>query len=355
MDNIFEKTFVYNSWSGDEVIDIVNAIESKSINRVIVVGPQEHTVINPDQNLTYSKIFEDYLKLNNVEYVRIVGAPTGKKWNPNYNMTYKKNVYSWEMFFAHATVMDAVHTGVVTPPLGHTNIKKHFITLNRKAHPHRCLFIDMLHKHNLQDFGFVTWHDYQGNFYNYEFKHWQPTKLKIEEGMDVTNDDDFKLFKPPAQFQESLFSVICESTEDIIFVTEKTFMPIYHKRPFLIFGAKNTHSFLKKYNFRLFDEIIDYSFDSVDDTAVRYNMTMVELKKICDMDPYYLLDLLMPKIEHNYKNMLTIFKDQIGVDPAIFKLVEHDLYSMEYYKTLLTHGNTNHFNNLYKTMIQGII
>lgn len=352
MQYIFDNTYIHFTWeSSSDLTPMIDAIEKKEISKLIIFGPQEHTIIRYDNSPIEQTVFNGYLKSKNIDVCRISGAVPSKKWNPNYLLSYDKTAYGWSTYFGHATVLNAVTTG--RSPLGHTDIKKSFISLNRRAHPHRCEFIDILHKHNLQNHGILTWHNYETPEYHYKFKYWNPVNLKIDEPNDVINSND--LWFPPPQFQETLFSVISESASDLLFLTEKTFIPIFHKRPFLLVSAKNIHGYLKKLKFKLFDEIIDYSFDSVDDQTKRYDMIMIELAKICNYDPNDLLKLLKPKIDYNYVNLLNIFKNSVGADAEVVKLVnQYPGPPMEYYKTLLNYGKTPEFKKLYSNMIQGI-
>lgn len=348
---IVNDTFIHFSWENSgNYNNMMHCINSKKVSRVVIFGPQEHTVIHYDDDLRKSKLFDNFLKKKNIEIIRVVGSPVSKKWNPLYPMLHKKRVYSWETFFANLVVYDSLSKNEIILPSGHTTIKKHFLSLNRKPHPHRCMFIDLMHKHNIQDNGSITWHSYECTEYPYKFKFWNPKILEIPEpNLDLTN---LMLSDPHPSFQETLFSVVCESTEDLIFCTEKTYVPIYHKRPFIIFGAKNIHLYLKKMNFKLFDEVIDYSFDSVDDPHKRFELAMLQLKKICEMDPYEILTKVKPKIDYNYVNLLNIFKDaQTYLDPIVFDLTTYDVPNMDRYRNMLTYGQTTEFENLYKNLI----
>lgn len=353
MKNVINKTYINFSWGSTVNPKMLShAVIHHPIDRVILFGPEEHTVIHYDEVKSTSIKFEKFMMNHGVSLIRVVGALMNKEWNPKYPMLKKQGVYDWHVFFAQATVLNPV---LVKKPYSslpvHREIKKHFISLNRKAHPHRCLFIDLLHKHELQQHGIITWHNQDHPDPPYEFNYWEPSLLKIEENIDLSGE--FDMHTPPSQFQETLFSVVCESTPDFIFLTEKTFIPIFNKRPFLIFGAKHINAYLKELKFELFDEIIDYSFDGVDDISERFDLGMVELKKICELDPNKLLKLLKPKIDHNYKNLLNITRNsEEYVDPAIFEIVKYDVPGMEQYRTILNYGKTENFDNLYKLLIQ---
>lgn len=351
--HIFNDTFIHISWeNGGNYTKLLRVIKTKKVSQVVIFGPQEHSVLNFDEDVRKSKSFDNYVKQKNIELIRIVGTPIGKKLNPLYYMNHRPNIYSWDTFFANSTVYDSLFINSVEP-VGHGTIKKHFISLNRKPHPHRCMFIDLMHKHELQDFGMTSWHSFECTQYPYDFKHWTPRILELEE--PNLNLHNLSLSNPHPSFQETLFSVICESSPDLIFCTEKTYVPIYHRRPFLIFGSKNIHAYLKRLNFKLFDEIIDYSFDKIDDPYERFDAGMLQLKKICEIEPNELLKVLKPKIDHNFVNLLNIFKNaQTYVDNKVIEVVSYDIPSMEYYRNLLYYGQTPAFENIYEDMIKRI-
>lgn len=345
MQNLFNKTYVHYTWKDtNNIMGVFDAVENQKINKLIIFGPEEYSAIKYDECNIESLMFDGYMKSRNVDVYRVVGVDLSKRWNPSYKMTYDTNSYGWGTFFAYSVVFDAFINK--KKPAGHTQLTKSFISLNRRAHTHRCMFIDILHKYKLQEHGIITWHMFQTPVCDYEFKHWDPMCLTVDEPGDPINN--FHLYPYPPQFQKTLFSVVSESSSDMVFLTEKTFMPIFHKRPFLIFGGKNIHKYLKTLKFKLFDEIIDYSFDSVDDEYERFDMAMRELKKICKHDPNNLLKLIKPKIEYNYANLLNIVKYSIGVDEEVTKIVNNWPDGIgNNYKDLLNFGKFPEFDNLY--------
>lgn len=55
-----------------------------------------------------------------------------------------------------------------------------------------------------------------------------------------------------------------------MFFSEKTFRPIAHMQPFVIFGQRGCNRFLEQKGFKLFHESFDYAFDDIYDTKKRY-------------------------------------------------------------------------------------
>ena len=67
------------------------------------------------------------------------------------------------------------------------HIEKLFISLNNKAHHHRCEFMDLLCKRNLLEHGNVSWlNPYP--ILDYQFKYWEPVKLTFNDNYENTLD-----------------------------------------------------------------------------------------------------------------------------------------------------------------------
>ena len=123
----------------------------------------------------------------------------------------------------------------------------------------------------------------ESNNIPYLFKYWLPERLLLETTWQDTilnNPSQTVQNTPPLQFADSLFSFISESVTDEILVTEKTWMAIYHQRPFLTFATSGYYRFLQTFGIELYDEVFDYSFDSIQDREDRCIAVMEQMKKL---------------------------------------------------------------------------
>jgi len=73
----------------------------------------------------------------------------------------------------------------------------------------------------------------------------------------------------------TLFQIVNETSVDdrnntSFFYSEKTFKPIAHMQPFLIWGQRGCNKALEKYGFKLYDELFNYDFDNIENTKKRY-------------------------------------------------------------------------------------
>jgi hypothetical protein len=65
-----------------------------------------------------------------------------------------------------------------------------------------------------------------------------------------------------------------------VFLTEKTFKPIKHCQPFVIVGAQGSIQQLRNMGYRTFDNVINQSYDSIEDNTKRWNAVCIEMERI---------------------------------------------------------------------------
>jgi len=161
---------------------------------------------------------------------------------------------------------------------------------------------------------------YENNFYplknikkltEYEFL---PAKqydnLTLEEIKKITYEQaekdryGFDFFVPKETFK-TFFDINLESyLENVIFITEKTFKSLSFKRPFISFGNKNFNYYLNKLGFELYDELFDYTFDSEEHIANRFDKFVIEIERLLQIEFDELekiVKTLQEKIEYNYE------------------------------------------------------
>ena len=197
-----------------------------------------------------------------------------------------------------------------------------FISMNNKPHAHRSLMMDTLAKYNLIDSGAVSWREEQYASEShvaliYPYKYWTPIK-KILTEYDSTV---FNHLIVPKEYNQSLVQLVVESADRHLIASEKTWMPLICKKPFIVFGSQHHHAMLQDYGFVLYDEIFDYSFDEEPDPAIRADAIVRSLIRIVNFtvaDQHKIYDRLLPKLEFNYNLAMTLAKD-INQIPEIIK------------------------------------
>ena len=211
----------------------------------------------------------------------------------------------------------------------HNHITKTYVCLNNKAHNHRCMLIDELVHNDLIKHGAVSWHEPE---VSYDWKYWTPTHLVLD-GVYPKNLNSYKSL--PKEFDSTLFSLVAESTEDVLFITEKTWTPILFKRPVLVFGAKDINKHLESLGIELYHELFDYSFDSLDRIEDRLDGIMSNIKRISQLDLQELRNNIEEKTERNKLRMLEIATSKKYIPPIVYNHIQN----------LLTNPNLSHTND----------
>ena len=122
---------------------------------------------------------------------------------------------------------------------------------------------------------------------------------------------------PNTFYLDSYVSIYCESNflrNDLIHITEKTFEPLIKGHIILPFSNPGTISRLVEMGFQM-PNCVDYSFDSVEDPAQRFDMIVAEFKT-----------LMMQNLPRLYKQNQLVFEhnqravEHIPYDTRILEL-----------------------------------
>jgi hypothetical protein len=118
-------------------------------------------------------------------------------------------------------------------------------------------------------------------------------------------------------------------TDDMAFtITEKTAMPLFFNKPFLVAGSINFHKKLQELGFKLYDELFDYSFDSEPDTKIRYDLIAQNVKRYTDKSPAELKELydsVFEKCMYNKRVILRLATNSNLVPKPWQELVNHQV------------------------------
>lgn len=294
----------HRSWS---LSKLLSKIQNNSNKIIRVLGAEEYAIMgldNPKNAEILKKIEKEIaLSSNTVEFV-CGGFPTSNSFHPGSNVTY------WTTFWPMKTWYELNKFGHVA---NNNKFTKAYVNLNNKPWKHRCEMIDALSQRNLISNGAISWNECSTN---YDFKHWKQERLIIDpEYAKLTAQ--YRSFPPP--FLESFMSLVSESTMDTIFPTEKTYTPIYFKKPFIVWSVPNFHKSLQELGFELYDELFDYSFDSIKDDEERLNAILDQVESIVDKDYQKLYNLVAEKAERNYNILKNIRFDISKVPDSILQ------------------------------------
>jgi len=156
-----------------------------------------------------------------------------------------------------------------------------FTCMLGQGRPHRKVIFDFLEFYNMPSkyVSFATkgiWIDLRPEtiYHNehidgLDFLHW-------------TGQNQQKTHRFPPWYDEVLIDLVVETHDDAVFYTEKTWKPFLGMRLPMIFGAPNMNVFLKDNGFKFAENLIDYSYDTIEDSYLRAEALVSELKRLND-------------------------------------------------------------------------
>lgn len=123
-----------------------------------------------------------------------------------------------------------------------------------------------------------------------------------------------------SHYGKTLFNVVTETsfTNDTLFLSEKTFKPIANCHPFLVIGDYNINKELIKLGYSLYEDLIDYSFDSIYDNDERLNAVFVEIKRIHSLGKDYIMNWYKNNVD-KIKSNRDVFFNYKSLNDMILK------------------------------------
>ena len=317
-----DNILYYPSWKSQDINSILKDIEKQRPERIVLFGENEWEMPHVNKDFV-ARISETNTQLNLVHGCFQSYYHTERYKEINLPI---ENVTFWGTHFFNHVYMHLSGRIETHPLLYKRNEVKHkFISLNNRSHYHRCVFIDEMAKENLLDEGVVTWIAHLNENSDYPYKYFDGNKRLLNDGFS-THLNSHSL---PQEYHESNFEIVTESTSTIDFFTEKTVRNLLLKKPFMILGATGIHGKLCNLGFKLYDEVIDYSFDTVPDLEERTRLFVNNIHNILKYDPNELYELLLPKIIHNYNRAMMIATD-MSLIPEYFKNIPNNQLMYEY-------------------------
>lgn len=108
----------------------------------------------------------------------------------------------------------------------------------------------------------------------------------------------------PEHYENSYCNIVMETLFDAeqsggTFLTEKTFKPIRHAQPFVIFGTAGSLSVLRDMGYKTFDHAIDNSYDRETNNTERFFLALEAIEQILHQDMHAWYIKCRDDIEHN--------------------------------------------------------
>jgi len=225
-----------------------------------------------------------------------------------------------------------------------------FITFNRlitEDRSYRIYFVSQLAKHNLIDKGLISfgvadhkqdWRDeLERNTMTKLSQHarqeiWNvlpnmPNRLYIDgdnipgaASTTIARSNSFTLQNKESS-KDAFWHIVTETVfyYDKLHLTEKIFKPIVSKQPFMLLAAPGNLEYLRSYGFKTFGNVIDESYDTIQDPDARVDAVVAQMKwysELSDSDKLDVMKKLEPIIEYNFHHFYGKFKEII-VDELI--------------------------------------
>ena len=219
------------------------------------------------------------------------------------------------------------------------NFTNFIIYLNCKPYDYRCKLMDEVQATDLLEDAVWTWLMLPKN---YDFKNWKPEIKYIDkDNLSEYSDERYEGYQPHRQdgleLQTNCFiQLISESTPNYFFLTEKTVKPLLHGQLFLVAGSVGFHKKLENLGFKLYDEIIDYSFDSLISYEDRVKGIIKNLQNLKKSNWNEIYKKLEEKIKFNQQHLYD-FAFGRESNKEIFELI--DRYSESFSKVNHRNGD----------------
>ena len=189
-----------------------------------------------------------------------------------------------------------------------------FLSYNRNMdRAHRIGFCSRLLEKDLLHLGTISVGDFEEKnvdteLYPYSKKLKEMVPIEIDTTLQYNLANDLN----HDNFHNTFVSVVTETLahENTLFISEKTWKPIFMGHPFIILGNPGTLKYLKKLGFKTFDKWWDESYDDIKDVHVRTNKIVMIIESLSEKDHHELAKVREEMVEVLEYNR-TMFKKMI--------------------------------------------
>jgi len=309
-------SIVESEFNSDGLLAILDDAVSKNASEVVLLAETEWQTPG-----VYDAIVNRYNEKNiklTIVYCS-VHSPYYEKFASDSKLP-SENIHYWPTYWLSWSLENLTSTytyqnNTVDP----SKFKYPFISLNNRSHLHRCVFIDEMAKQDLIDRGVVTWVKHLSENPDYPYKHFDNRQLTLNDDFENKLDS----FMLPNEFNESLFHMVTEATHLTGFISEKTAIPLFMKKPFIVLSAPHYQKHLDDLGFLRYDEIIDYSYDDIEDLELRTEKFVANIHRFKDMNLAEVYELLREKIEYNHNRAIELTKDLSYIPEPIRERYQH--------------------------------
>jgi|TARA_B110000908_G_C10173154_1_gene411930 hypothetical protein len=314
----FSDTLYIHIWEWLGLDEITETLKVNNISTLIYDVTLEFFLhYKNNDEIKQNQLFTEFVETNNVKVYFLFGTVSSPNKNIDKLLVLKNinAIYLPESFTANTLKCTETYTN-------NDDKELLFSSHNGRSRLHRCWMIDMLAKHKLLEIGNISWNELDST--NYRFRYWNEHIIKVEDKYNIETYNQFTI--PDKKYMLSTFDLVTETSPDVIFYTEKTFKPMIRGKAFILFGAPGINTKLKEYGYRLFENVIDYSFDSIVNPIKRAEAIAVELKRLSTRTPNELHLDCVQDIEHN-KWWVECRADKDHITPVVEKIAGNRIFT----------------------------
>lgn len=269
----------------------------------------------------YKQFWTNYNKKlieHNIEFfIAFSGYPKEKKYSfvKNYSNIKIFNTPLYFLYFLNYRSNNIIDK--LSNDIKNIKFNKLFISLNCKSHHFRCELMDMLSEYDLLKYSEYSWLKDSETADEFKFKYFDNKYKKLNYDPNVAWDYYWKdlLYGSP------LINLVTESDDLMIGISEKTCKSILIGQPFIVYSQKGFHKVLQEFGFELYDEIFDYSFDSLDSPKDRMKGICDNLNNLKNKDLTELYNSISHKLEKNKQTALDIIKNKKFINKEYLELL----------------------------------
>jgi hypothetical protein len=345
----------FNIWNDKTLDNANNLIDNPgNITKIIYNGATEFDSNTIHGSREKFNELVEFAKTHNIEFDLITASAPD---NTHIEVDSHVNTYYWPTFWFSMTLtrllvspnywannsicldVEDIRVSEKTP------IKYPYISMTKLPKLHRAIMMDMLAKHDIINKGVVIWRELTNS---YQFEYWDQ-QIMLRDQVDGFKHQE----RLPFEYTLSFMQVVPETDNTSFGISEKTAMPLFFNKPFLVAGSMNFHKKLEELGFKLYDELFDYSFDSEPDTKIRYDLIAQNVKRYTDKSPQELKELydsVFEKCVYNKRVILRLATDTKLVPKHWQELANHHILNniLEYPADLLNfiRDNENRFKEI---------
>jgi hypothetical protein len=93
--------------------------------------------------------------------------------------------------------------------------------------------------------------------------------------------ENYRHIHDQTAFQLVNETLVDDHNRTTLFYSEKTFRPIAHFQPFIIYGQPGCNKFLSEFGYNTYESWFDLSFDDIEDPIKRFHAIVQEMERIC--------------------------------------------------------------------------